>query len=537
MTESTQRHSTDSALSPEITLRVRSLASTIAAVLALLLIAGGLYGRGKQTSAERQPEPGSLAKPLVSAPVPGKMGEWTVPAMLCAPDQACLVGGNAAVLHNGNVLFYYYPPPSGTNSIALVLDAVSGQLKDVSLPFAMDIFCSGLSFMPNGQLLVTGGNLPGAAIGHSGTFNAVIFDPVTLSWSSAQNMNYARWYPSTVELPGGTMLELSGNDNTGMVRQKVMETYNYQTNAWTVLPPSADMPPTTLHWSAYPRMVVLPSGMVFLAAPDTMSYEFNPSTNTWSYVAENNFGFRFYAPHVLLPGLQRVLVAGGSAVEGPPQGVSTNTAEVIDFSASSPAWNYTGSMTYARINHNLVLLADGTVLAVGGGGGSGAYLSPVLTPELYNPTTGTWTLMAPQIVPRTYHSTGVLLPDGRVLSAGSNDTGSMEETYEIFSPPYLFQGPRPVISSVPAALSYGANFTVTTPDAASIVRMALIKPGVTTHADAFDQRYVDLTFTIGSGQITATAPASGNYAPPGYYMLVIVNSSGVPSVMRFVQVG
>ncbi len=159
----------------------------------------------------------------------------------------------------------------------------------------------------------------------------------------------------------------------------------------------------------------------------------------------------------------------------------------------------------------------------------------MLTPELFNPNTGEWTVMAPQIVPRTYHSTAALLADGRVISAGTNDRGSMQQTYEIFSPPYLFKGARPTITAVPSTLSYGANFTITTPDAASITRVALLRPGASTHADDFDQRYVDLTFTLGTGQITATAPASGNYAPPGYYMLVIVNSNGVPSVMRFLD--
>jgi Domain of unknown function (DUF1929) len=122
-----------------------------------------------------------------------------------------------------------------------------------------------------------------------------------------------------------------------------------------------------------------------------------------------------------------------------------------------------------------------------------------------------------------------------VFSAGSNDRGSMQQTYEIFSPPYLFKGARPIIASVPGAVAYGANFVITTANAASITRVALIRPGATTHAYDNDQRYVDLSFTVGPGQITATAPASGNFAPPGYYMLVIVNSSGVPSAARFVR--
>jgi hypothetical protein len=465
------------------------------------------------------------------------MGAWTSPADLCAPDHECLVGANAAVLPSGMVLLYFYPPPGATNSRGVLLQPVTGAVTDVILPVARDIFCSGESIMPSGDVLVTGGILEGAKTGDSGTFNTTIFHPSTSTWSIGPNMNYARWYPSTVELADGTMLELSGQNETGTKTQRVMEVYNYRTNTWTVLPASADMPVSTLHTTAYPRMALLPSGRVFLPAPDTSTYQFDPSTNMWSFVATNNFGFRFYAPHVLLPGQEKVLVAGGTLVESPP-GAATNTAEVIDFSASNPAWSYTSSMTYARINENLVLLADGTVLAVGGGGGGGSYVNPVLTPELYDPNTGTWTVMAPQIVPRTYHSTAVLLPDGRVLSAGSDDRGSMEQTYEIFSPPYLFGGHRPVITSTtPTSLTYGASLTITTPDAASITRVALIRPGATTHADDFDQRYVDLSFTAGSGQITAYAPASGSYAPPGYYMLVIVNSNGIPSVMPFVLLG
>jgi hypothetical protein len=189
-------------------------------------------------------------------------------------------------------------------------------------------------------------------------------------------------------------------------------------------------------------------------------------------------------------------------------------------------------MTYARYNHNLVLLADGTVLAVGGNT-SGIYNSPVEQAELYNPTTGKWTVMASQQANRAHHSTAVLLPDGTVLSAGSDSNTSLDKTVEIFSPPYLFNGARPTITSSPESLVYGEKFTISSPTATSISRVALIKPGVDTHDNNFDQRYVDLTFTTSNGIITATAPASGNYAPPGYYMLVIVNSSGVPSVMPF----
>jgi hypothetical protein len=329
------------------------------------------------------------------------------------------------------------------------------------------------------------------------------------------------------------VLELSGSDETGTYIQTALESYGSTTGKWTVLPASANLPSTVLQ--TYPRMSLLPSGKVFLSAPAARTYLFDPSSNVWSFVATTNFGYRFFAPHVLLPGLEKILVAGGSLTHDNGGGAATNTAEVIDMSVANPTWSYISPMTYARYNENLVLLPDGTVLAVGGGGGFGAFTNPIFTPELFDPKTGQWTVMAPQTIQRTYHSTAVLLPDGRVVSSGSNNGASTEITYEIYSPPYLFMGARPVIQSAPTSLGYGAKFNISTANASTITRVALVRPGATTHADDFDQRYVDLTYTVGAGGIQATAPANSSQAPPGYYMLVIVNSSGVPSVMPFLQ--
>ncbi|MFN2589418.1 MAG: galactose oxidase-like domain-containing protein, partial [Actinomycetota bacterium] len=184
----------------------------------------------------------------------------------------------------------------------------------------------------------------------------------------------------------------------------------------------------------------------------------------------------------------------------------------------------------------LVLLPDGTALAVGGGRVGGFYRQPVLEAELYDPATGTWRLMAAQHVQRTYHSTAVLLPDGRVFSAGS-DSGSQPETAEIYSPPYLFEGPRPTIGAAPDAVTYGQSFGVTTPDAADVARVVLVRPGATTHAVDFDQRFVQVSFARGEGGVQVAAPPKPTLAPPGYYMLFLVNSAGVPSVARFVHLG
>ena len=210
---------------------------------------------------------------------------------------------------------------------------------------------------------------------------------------------------------------------------------------------------------------------------------------------------------VLLPGVAKIMEIGGSTASGP-----TATCEILDTSASTLAWTPTGSMNFARVWANTVLLADGTVLVVGGGQ-SGSYGSPIFTAEIYDPATGVWTEMAAQTAPRIYHSTAVLLPDGRVLSAGESH-GSLAQTGEIFSPPYLFKGARPAISSAPSAVSYGQGFTISTPDAASITRVALVKAGSVTHSNNFDQRYVDCTFTAGSGSLSATAPPTATTPRP-----------------------
>lgn len=507
--------------------------SSSATAVATIATGGLATGQGGGTATITATSGSITASATLSVGSSSPLGQWAAPVYFCS-NTPCVVGANAVVLNTGNVLFYYYPAAPGQGSQALLLDPITGSVTFVSLTISEDIFCSGVSILPNGDVLVTGGVVEGPHTTHvdnDGTYFTMLFDPSSSTWTAGQNMNYARWYPSSVEITDGTVLELSGSDQTGTVVQNTLESYDYTTGAWTILPASANIPNAALQ--TYPRLSLLPSGNVLLSAPAAQTYEFNPSTNLWSFVANTNFGFRYFAPHVLLPGQEKIMVAGGSLTHANGGAAATNTAEIIDMSAATPAWSYTGSMAYARYNENLVLLADGTVLAVGGGGGGGEYTNPVYAAELYNPTTAQWTVMASQTIQRTYHSTAVLLPDGRVLSSGSDNMALTQMTYEIYSPPYLFNGARPVIQSAPTSLSYGANFTITTSDASTITRVALVRPGATTHADDFDQRYVDLAFTLGSGTIQATAPANGSVAPPGYYMLVIVNSSGVPSVMPF----
>jgi hypothetical protein len=161
--------------------------------------------------------------------------------------------------------------------------------------------------------------------------------------------------------------------------------------------------------------------------------------------------------------------------------------------------------------------------------------------EIWSPVSETWTAMARMQIPRMYHSTALLLPDGRVLKAGGgrfggSGPGADQFSAEIYSSSYLFNGARPTITSAPATVGYGSTFTVATPDAAQIVAVSMIRLGSVTHTFNSGQRFVPLAFQQVAGGLTVTAPLNGNLAPPGYYMLFILNTNGVPSVAPFVQI-
>jgi hypothetical protein len=199
-------------------------------------------------------------------------------------------------------------------------------------------------------------------------------------------------------------------------------------------------------------------------------------------------------------------------------------------------------MVYPRSFFNLVTLPDDSVLAVGGetdknGGNIG---NAVYAAELWSPQTHAWTTMASMHTPREYHSTALLLPDGRVVVSGMGaDFGNVtdEKTAEFYSPPYLSKGARPVITQAPSQIQYNTNFFVATPDGATIASATLIRTGAVTHFFDQNTRFVPVAFQPTTGGLTVSAPVNANMAPPGYYMLFIVNSNGVPSVAPILRVG
>ena len=227
-----------------------------------------------------------------------------------------------------------------------------------------------------------------------------------------------------------------------------------------------------------------------------------------------------------------------------------SSAESIELTAQARAWKVIGSMAYGRQHMNATLLPDGKLLATGGSAAANSYYPMtdyVLPAELYDPETDSWTTLASMAFPRLYHSTALLLPDGRVLSAGGGQGGTNHDyrSAEVFSPPYLFKGPRPTFTGVAnnSVVHYGASLMAQTPDAASITRVTWIRlPSVTHSFNSNQGTYINPPGTVTmhySGStpdgLTITPPPSSNLCPPGHYMLFLVNGNGVPSVAQIVQ--
>lgn len=456
---------------------------------------------------------------------------------------------HAALLSNGKVLVVAgsgnCPPshsgcPTGppygpaNNSGALLWDPVSGAITQFSVSW--DMFCNGMVLLPDGRALIDGGTTQYSPF--YGQPQVAVFDPATNTFTNVQNMAHGRWYPTVLTLGDGRVMAFSGLKETGGTNTAV-EFYTVGAG-WSPEYPAPWTP------SLYPRLHLLPNGTVFYSGAQTTSKLFDPSTKTWNTdVATTIYGnARKYGTSVLLPLTPadkydpHVIIMGGHSP-------ATNTTEIIDMGASKPAWQSGPDMSEPRIEMNAVILPDGRVLAVGGSANDEETKTASLNADLLAPDpnhTGKY-IFSPagtNAYARLYHSVALLLPDATVWLAGGNPSLAYVPQMEIYQPPYLFNAKglarRPLITSAPSSISYGNPFGIQTPDAASIAHVVLVRNGTVTHSFGMDQREVEMSFTRGNGALTVTAPPNGNIAPPGHYMLFILNNAGVPSLATIVQV-
>ncbi|HEU4444613.1 MAG TPA: galactose oxidase-like domain-containing protein [Nitrososphaeraceae archaeon] len=430
-----------------------------------------------------------------------------------------------------------------------------------------DLFCSGLTTLADGTILLAGGTLlydrnPDNCNGRwHGLKSAYEFNPSTESFTKVQDMLHGRWYPTLVTLPDGKVWCYNGYDEYGVLN-RLVEIYDPSSKSWAikaqsggtrtytvgsgftsncpgaVTPTYTGVGPTT---SFYPRAHLMPSGLVVVNGFQREIWSWRPSDGVWvgrgTTSTVRHYGTSFLVPlQNTLSEKGKILVVGGS-----PTNIdyAVASAEIIDFNASStanPVIRAVSPLTYRRKYALPVILPNGKLVVFGGTQLRNG--QPVLAPEMFDPSTETWQTLPSASTARQYHSVALLLPDGRVWVAGAMpQDGVYEPRTEFFNPDYLFAGARPTISANPTVGGYGGIISISTPNASEITSVSLLRLMNTTHHYDANQRLVWLPIiNRGSSSITVTAPINGNLAPPGYYMIHILNSSGIPSAGSIIKI-
>ena len=476
---------------------------------------------------------------------------------------------HAALLHNGQILYFSGDEHDkgqhdrGQIDHTRLFDCETLGISPMTSP-GSDVFCCGHAQLVDGRLVVAGGTeafpeeVPGPHHPHfPGLRDVWIFDPDARSWVRAADMSPepglttggGRWYPTLVTLADGRVLAASGHPRSDDTRHQNDSPEAFSpsprpSGTWRLLTGADPAHETSTY---YPRLHVLPGGDVLFVTPTGgRTVRFNPATGGYSDVCASppdGLYATIQSSSVLLPlrpqsGYRtRVLVTGAAQ------------PYILDLGTQPPGWQPTQPRALAgaplRQNGCAVMLPTGQVLCVGGVVDPANDTTAVRTAELYDPDTGAWSVLAEATVPRNYHSVALLMPDGRIWTAGSNKgaqqsfpapgVDNRELRIELFEPPY-YNERRPELNAGPQSVGWGRRFDLGTPDSAQITRVTLVRAGSVTHAYDSDQRHVELVSQPNGPQaITAWAPPEPDLAPPGYYLAFLLNASRVPSAGRFVR--
>jgi hypothetical protein len=388
---------------------------------------------------------------------------------------------------------------------------------------------------------------------YGGIKAAYLFDPTIGRWARAPDMRYARWYPTAVELSSGNILVASGLDQFGIILQGENEVFNTTTNAWQQGP--------HLYLPTFPSLFVVRGDNVFYSG-STAGYGSTKRGRTpllWNMrfgTVRSVRGLRQpnmteTSASVLLAPVQRQEVAliGGGGVGNAQQ--SASRIDIAELNGANPHYRPGTNLESGTRYPNVVTLPNDQQFITGGSAGyrgeglQGLGNSDLVTSYLLSPGGTHLQRVADALVKRDYHSEALLLPDGRVIVSGGDplkdpagkNPGTFERAVSIYSPPYLFEGPRPEVKGGPKVLKLGQRGTFSVSGADDIAKVRLIAPGSATHVTDTSQRSVALRITRRYGDhLTVRVPTERDYLPPGSYMLFVVNREGVPSIARWVFV-
>ncbi|GAA4951395.1 galactose oxidase early set domain-containing protein [Actinoplanes utahensis] len=380
------------------------------------------------------------------------------------------------------------------------------------------------------------------------------FDPVAERYVRTGDMTEHRWYPTLATMPDGDVLAVSGLDEFGRMLPGVNERYQVDKKKWVPAPELKRVFPT------YPALFLTEDEKLFFSGSNA-GYGSDSEGRTpglWD-VAKNTFrtvpgledaAMTETSASVMLPPAQKqkVMILGGGAVGDSP--VSTARTAIADLSEKQPRYRTGPDLPAPARYLNTVVLPDDTVFTSGGSSGyrggpyRGRNRSDLLTAHFYDPAREEFREAAAPSVGRNYHAEALLLPDGRVVTMGSDpiydstgkNPGTFEQRIEIYSPPYLFQGDRPAIDGGPRAIERGRKAQFATPDGSRIRAARLVRPSAVTHGTDVDQRSVEVGVRRTPGGVSIAVPDSPGLVPAGWYMLFVVDGKGVPSKARWVRI-
>lgn len=412
-----------------------------------------------------------------------------------------------------------------------------------AVPTPVDMFCSGHVTLANGNVLVAGGTktFPGVngEISYKGLKDAYTFNPTTNTFTKTNDMIDGHWYPTLTKLENGDIWTNGGYSHRGDGGTTMTEMFSASQNRWLS---EAEIPQPREYWGTYPHMFLMADGRLFYTGGHTFGSQ-RPGTGAaifdWrtgqlgDIPGLRDKELRDQPGSVLLPPAQdqRFMIVGGGSTDF---GGNTNKVDIVDLKESVPSYKPGPDLPGSgRMYVNLTTLPNRTVLATNGS--TGTRNGNVMASAIYNPASNAWLPIESDPIGRNYHSSALLLADGRVAIFGSNPVdNSFEMKVSIYEPAY-FGAPRPTVSGVPANASYGQNLNLS--NSTNVVRASLIAPGSATHQTDTNARLVDIPLT-GSGQSRgATIPTNRALLPPGPYMLVVEDGNGIPSTASWITIG
>ncbi len=412
---------------------------------------------------------------------------------------------------------------------------------------SQEMYCSAHTLLSDGTLFEFGGHdgdHPGGKV--FGKTQASKFNFQSKTWEEVTHMSQARWYPSAVTLGNGDILAIGGsNGEDNIYKPEVFDGTNWRTLN-NIDYSNLLITNNNVFDHTYPFVHLVSDGRVFWAGWDKkMAYIDTTGNGSWGQFYTREDKHRAWGSPVMYE-QDKLLLIGGVQSEN-VYGTAAHSTMKIDLTGNTPSTSLSNDMLFARADADGTLLANGEVLINGGGYYHFLGYNPtqIFTPEIWNPETEEWTIGDAATNPRAYHSSTLLLPDATVWTAGGEcgDECTLGQSAQIYNPPYLYKkdgsgefAPRPVINSADAKITYGEQFDATVNAPKGIKKITFIRYGSSTHHINFEQRIQVLDYTKNGNNLKITAPENGNLAPPGYYMLFVIDNDGVPSVAKTIQI-